>query len=54
MSEHKEKPETVPVVGASGSIGILPGGFFAEILSNASQEPSASTSQSQQDPAQRC
>jgi hypothetical protein len=31
MSEHTTTDET-PVVGASGSIGILPNGFFAKIL----------------------
>ena len=40
MSEQSEKNENMPVVvGASGSIGIMPGGFIAKILSDPASEP---------------
>jgi hypothetical protein len=52
MSKHKDKSGTVPVVGASGAIGILPDGYFAKILSDPAQESSSADSQSSQDAAQ--
>lgn len=47
MSEQTEKNENIPVVvGASGSIGIMPGGFIAKILSDPVVEPDRTDAQS--------
>jgi hypothetical protein len=54
MGKHKDENEKAPVVGASGSVGILPDGYFAKILSDSSQESSSKDSQSSQDASQHC
>jgi hypothetical protein len=48
MSENKEKNHEVQVVGASGAIGILPGGFFAKILSDPPETKSSGPASSQE------
>ena len=40
MSKNEKTAETPVVVGASGAVGILPDGYFAEILSEASDDNS--------------
>jgi hypothetical protein len=60
MGKHKDENEntvvvgaSAVVVGASGSVGILPDGYFAKILSDSSEE-SATDSQSSQGASQHC
>jgi hypothetical protein len=40
MSKNEKTAETPVVVGASGAVGILPDGYFAEILSESSDDNS--------------
>jgi len=44
MSSEDKGTDTTIVVGASGSVGILPDGFFAKILSDPGPEPRRSDS----------
>jgi hypothetical protein len=39
MSSQDKGTETTIIVGASGSVGILPDGVFAKILSGTTPEP---------------
>jgi hypothetical protein len=53
MSKENAGTQPTVVVGASGSVGILPGGFFAKILSEPSPKEKPEPSGTQDKAAPR-
>jgi hypothetical protein len=54
MSNQNNGTETPIIVGASGSVGILPDGVFAKILSGPNPEPHQPESPRSEEPRDDC